>query len=68
MPESPWYTAEQAASVLQKHIDTIRRLCKEGKLEGARKIGSEWYIPRTTIDPPAPRQQPATPQGKEPTA
>jgi excisionase family DNA binding protein len=67
MQESPWYTSDQAAIVLQRHPETIRKLCKQGKLEGARKIGGEWYIPRTTIDPPAPTQQPATlQQEKEP--
>lgn len=65
MQKSPWYTSEQAAGILQKHIDTIRRLCKQGKLEGARKIGSEWYIPCTTIDPPAPHQSSTTPKGED---
>ena len=51
MQESPYYTPEQAAIVLQKHPDTVRRLCQRGKIEGARKIGGEWLIPRATIDP-----------------
>ena len=65
MQESPYYTPEQAAIILQKHPDTVRRLCKRGELEGARKIGGEWYIPRTTIDPPAPIEKPATPQERK---
>ncbi len=60
MQESPYYTPEQAAIILQKHPDTVRRLCQKGKIDGARKIGGEWLIPRTTIDPPAPQQKPAT--------
>lgn len=65
MQESPWYTPEQAAVILQKHPDTVRRLCKRGELEGARKIGGEWYIPRTTIDPPTPSEKPVTLQHEE---
>jgi len=57
MQESPYYTPEQAAIILQKHPDTVRRLCQRGKIEGARKIGGEWLIPRANIDPP-----PLTPQ------
>ena len=65
MQESPYYTSDQAAIILQKHPDTIRRLCKRGELEGARKIGGEWYIPRTTIDPPIPHEKLATPINRE---
>jgi hypothetical protein len=40
--ESPYYTLGQAATIiLQKHPDTVRRLCQKGKIEGARKIGGE---------------------------
>ncbi len=63
MQESPYYTPEQAAIILQKHPDTVRRLCQRGKIEGARKIGGEWLIPRANIDPPPPTaQKPASPQ------
>jgi len=66
MQESPYYTSEQAAVILQKHPDTVRRLCQKGKIEGARKIGGEWLIPRISIDPPALLQQkPTIPQEKE---
>jgi excisionase family DNA binding protein len=66
MQDSPYYTPEQASVILQKHPDTIRRLCQKGKLEGARKIGGEWLIPRISIDPQPLAQKPATPQaGKE---
>jgi len=66
MQDSPYYTPEQASVILQKHPDTIRRLCKKGKLEGARKIGGEWLIPRFSIDPQPLTQKPVTPQaGKE---
>jgi excisionase family DNA binding protein len=62
MQESPYYTPEQAAIVLQKHPDTVRRLCQKGKIEGARKFGGEWLIPRSSIDPPVTQQKPTTPR------
>lgn len=68
MQESPYYTSEQAAVILQKRADTVRRLCQRGAIPGARKIGREWLIPRTSIDPtPLPKQVPPTSQQeKEP--
>lgn len=65
MQESPYYTPEQAAVILQKHPDTVRRLCNRGKIEGARKIGGEWLIPRLSIDPPPQSQKTPTPQKEQ---
>ncbi len=67
MQESPYYTPEQAAIILQKHPDTVRRLCNRGKIEGARKIGGEWLIPRQSTDPPSLPQKPPTPQKEQTT-
>jgi excisionase family DNA binding protein len=55
--ESPYYTSEQAAIILQKTPDTVRRLCQRGEIPGARKIGREWLIPRASIDPTPPAQK-----------
>ncbi len=56
--ESPYYTVEQAAIIIQKTADTVRRLCQRGAISGARKIGKEWLIPRASIDPaPLPTTQ-----------
>ena len=46
---SPWYTPEQAAHLLQKHPDSVRRMCSRGALQGAKKFGGEWRIPRAAI-------------------
>ena len=60
-----YYTPEDVAKILRMHVVSIRRMCREGQFEGARKFGRDWYIPRTSIDP-APPQKPPTPQpGKE---
>jgi hypothetical protein len=46
---SPWCTPEQAGQILQKHPDNIRRMCSRGTLQGAKKFGGEWRIPRAAI-------------------
>lgn len=38
--------------------DHIRRLCREGKIEGVQRIGRSWLIPKGALD----RYHPA-PQG-----
>ena len=59
--QEPYYTAEAVSKMLHIHIASIRRMCVQGKFEGARKFGRAWYIPRTSIDPTPPPQKPATP-------
>ena len=61
MTESPYYTTDEAATILRKHRDTIQRMCKRGAIAGAQKIGHDWLIPKTSIDPPTSQQKPATP-------
>ena len=65
MQGSPYYTPEQAAVILQKHPDTVRRLCQKGKIAGVRKIGGEWLIPRASIDPVPFTQEPTDDQKKK---
>ncbi|TMD65144.1 MAG: helix-turn-helix domain-containing protein [Chloroflexi bacterium] len=67
MPQSPYYTADEVAEILHTHVETVRKWCRSGKLEGARKFGKDWFIPRTTIDPQPPQQKPTMPQGEEQT-
>ena len=57
--DSPYYTVKETARKLKKHPDTIRSWCENGELEGARKIGRDWYIPKTSVDPqpPPPHEQ-----------
>ena len=63
--QEPYYTADEVARILHKHVVNVRRLCREGAFEGARKFGRDWYIPKTTIDPPAPQQKSSTPRGRD---
>ncbi len=52
-PEPQYYTVEEAAKILRVHPETIRRMCKQKKFKGARKVGDTWRIPRSSIDAPA---------------
>lgn len=43
-------TVEQAAEVLGKHPDTIRELCREGRLP-AQRVGRTWRINLAELQP-----------------
>lgn len=40
-----YMTVRQAAGVLALQPRTVARWCREGKVDGARKIGRVWRIP-----------------------
>lgn len=42
-------SAEQAAEYLHLHLDTVRRLLRQGVLPG-RKVGKEWRIRKPDVD------------------
>ncbi|MBQ7220684.1 MAG: helix-turn-helix domain-containing protein [Synergistaceae bacterium] len=50
-------TVSQAAQIMKRSTGYLRRLCIDGKLRGAQKMGSQWVIPRETIEnyKPAPQ-------------
>ena len=39
-----YVTAAQYGRVMRLHPVTVRRLCREGKVAGAVKIGAQWRI------------------------
>lgn len=43
-------SANQTAKILGVNIRTVQKWCKEGKLEGAVKIGRDWMIPASSIN------------------
>jgi excisionase family DNA binding protein len=47
--ESAYVSPEQAATYFGVDVEHIRRLCREGKIPGARKLGNLWRIPRTFL-------------------
>jgi len=34
---------------IERHIETVRRMCVTGELTGARKIGQNWFIPPAAV-------------------
>ena len=44
--EKSCYSPEEVAEYYDVTADTIRRLCREGKIPGAKQIGKQWRIPR----------------------
>ena len=42
-------TTVQAAELLGKGINLIAKLCQNGRLPGAEKIGNAWLIPRESV-------------------
>ncbi len=49
--EFPYYTVPEYAAKHGKKTSIVRRLCLEGRLEGATQIGASWYIPKHAAYP-----------------
>ena len=49
MQESIYVSPEEAAKAFAVQPETIRRLCRDGKIPGARKIGGVWRIPKSFL-------------------
>ena len=45
-----YITANEAAKIIKKTSDYVRKLCANGEIEGAIKFGSAWIIPREAIE------------------
>ena len=46
----PDLTLKELAQITQRHIETLRQLCRMGKLPGAYRIGGTWRVAREAID------------------
>ncbi len=49
MQTGGYVSPEEAADYFQVTAETIRRLCRDGKIPGARKLGGQWRIPRSFL-------------------
>lgn len=47
----PFITVQEAAKAWKVSEDTVRKLLREGKIEGADKQGKYWHIPSLAISP-----------------
>ena len=48
-PGDTYLTVSQAAQLLERHPEQVLRYVREGRLEGAAKVGLMWYIPRAEV-------------------
>ena len=48
-------TAKEAAMILNRTSDYIRKLCASGQLQGAYKFGATWIIPKRSVENFSPR-------------
>ena len=49
MQDSVFVSPEEVATYFGVTAETVRRLCREGKIPGARKFGGQWRIPRSFL-------------------
>jgi excisionase family DNA binding protein len=45
MEKKPYYSPEEVAEYFDVNVETIRRMCRDGQIPGARQIGRQWRIP-----------------------
>ena len=50
-------TAKEAADRLGVTIRAVQKWAKEGKLDGAKKVGRDWMIPEEAISALLPQEQ-----------
>ncbi len=48
-PPESCLTVDQAARLLRRHPEQVRRYLREGRFAGAAKVGLMWYIPRAEL-------------------
>jgi excisionase family DNA binding protein len=49
MQDSVYISPEEVATYFGVTAETIRRLCRDRKIPGARKLGGQWRIPRSFL-------------------
>lgn len=50
MQRKSFYTPEEVAEYYRVSVETIRRLCNQGKIPGAKQIGRQWRIPAKFVE------------------
>ncbi len=48
-PPAERLTVDEAARLLNRHPEQVRRYLREGRLPGALKLGLMWFIPRKDV-------------------
>ncbi len=50
MDTSELVTTEEIAQILHLHVNTVRRLLREGVLPGGIRLGKRWYLERAALE------------------
>ncbi|MBR1660277.1 MAG: helix-turn-helix domain-containing protein [Oscillospiraceae bacterium] len=50
-------TAAEAAALMGRGVNLVGKLCQAGRLPGARKVGTNWFIPRASVLAYRPRKR-----------
>ena len=45
-----YISADEAAKILDYRKESITLLCRQGKFEGVKRIGHQWFIPRSSVE------------------
>jgi len=49
MQDSAFVSPEEVATYFGVTAETVRRMCRDRKIPGARKFGGQWRIPRAFL-------------------
>ena len=44
-----FYRSQDAASLLERSVYTVQKWCRQGRLDGSRKIGRDLLIPERSV-------------------
>jgi excisionase family DNA binding protein len=44
-----FYRSQEVATLLERSVYTIQKWCRQGRLDGARKIGRDLLIPERSV-------------------
>ncbi|MBR0315815.1 MAG: helix-turn-helix domain-containing protein [Synergistaceae bacterium] len=50
MDINEYLSVEDASKILNYRKESISLLCRQGKLEGVKRIGHQWFIPRKSVE------------------
>ena len=45
-----YISVEEASKILAYRKESIALLCRQGKFEGVKRIGHQWFIPRKSVE------------------
>jgi excisionase family DNA binding protein len=50
MQKKAYYSPGEVADYFDVNVETIRRMCRDGLIPGARQVGRQWRIPSEYLE------------------